>query len=286
MAAVPITISATNQKITRNTQVAAQEDAWTITGMNGSFTQVLVIRPSQDTYYHSTSGQTAGDGFAIPAGSFFPIQLGSTTTTFFLRPVSTAGVVDCFVAPATAWTSTGASALVKDGTNALTQGNSQKPTYTISDLNSAPTAANFVMATFESGASKVSRLRRLIITNPGLGTAAAGLQLELIRTTAASSVGTTQTPASHDANDGAFSGVARIAGPTITAGTRIWSGVIYQPATSLAQYSPAIFEFYGQMSKAILIPSGVTNGLALRCVNGNAGATGFAFSMELSEETV
>lgn len=284
MAAVNITIAANNQKITRNTQVAAQEDAWTVTGMGASFNQVLVIRPSQDTLYHSTTGQTAGDGFAIPAGSYFPIMLGSTTTTFFLRPSSTAGVVDCFVAPASAWTSTGNNSLVKDTTGALTQGNSQKPTYTISDLNSAPATANFVLATFEAGASKVSRLRRLIITNPGLGTAAAGLQMELIRTTAASSVGTLQTPAAHDSNDAAFSGIARIAGPTITAGTRIWSGVIFQPATTLAQYSPAIFEFYGQISKAILVPAGVTNGLALRCVNGNAGATGFAFSMELTEE--
>lgn len=287
MAAVPININFVGQKITRNTQVAGQEDAWTVTNVyNGQTQLVLIIRPSQDTLYHSTSGQTAGDGFVIPGGNFLPVNIGSTTT-FYLRPVATAGVIDCFVSSGNAWGSTGAKALVTDATSAQTQGSSQKPTYAISTLTGAPAAANYVLLTLESGASKITRVRRVVVSNPGVGTAAAQLTFELIRTTAASSVGTAVTPALYDTSgaDAAFSGVARKDGATITAGTQITTFSIFQPVTPTANTAPFVYEFYGQISKALTLPAGITNGIALRCINGNAGAAGFACSLEFTEET-
>jgi hypothetical protein len=282
MAAVPVTITGVGQKITRNTQVAAQEDAWTITNTSGQ-ALFLVIRPSQDTLYHSTSGSTAADGLPISGGSFFPIKSGGSAT-FYLRPASTAGVVDSFVVSSMDELVGPYKAVMLDSVGALTQGNSQKPTFTISTLVAAPTAANYVVANFESGAAKVSRLRRIIISNPGFGTAAAALTFEVIRTTAASSAGTLVTPASHDSADAAFSGIARTVGATITAGAQVTTFTIFQPATAATAFSPVVFEYYGQMSKAITVPAGVTNGLALRCINGNAGASGFSASMEFTDE--
>jgi hypothetical protein len=177
-----------------------------------------------------------------------------------------------------------ATALLVDSTGALVQGNSRKATYSFSTLTAAPATANYVVMNFEAGTTKTVRLRRLIISNPGFGTAAAGLTFELIRTTAASSAGTAATPAPHDTTSAAYSGVARINGATITAGTQITTFTIVQPATAIAAFTPVVFEFYGQMSQSITIAAGVANGLALRCINGNAGATGFCASMELTDE--
>ena len=86
MAAVNVTVTGFSQKIPRNTQVAAQEDVWTITAPN-NFGQdaYLLIRVSADTLYHSVSGQAATDGLPIPGGDYFPVKLG-TTTVFYLTP--------------------------------------------------------------------------------------------------------------------------------------------------------------------------------------------------------
>jgi hypothetical protein len=282
MAAVPITITGIGQKVPRNTQGAAQEDAWTITNPSAG-ALFLIVRPSQDTFYHSTAGQTATDGLPLSGGMFYAIRIGGTTT-FYLRPVSTAGVIDCFVQDSAGAAGTPYKAVVLDNAGALTQGNSQKPTFTISTLTAAPIAANYVVANFEAGATKTPRLRRIIVSNPGFGTAAAALTFEVIRTTAASSAGTLVTPASHDPADAAFSGIARTNGATITAGAQVTTFTIFQPATASAAFSPVVFEFYGQMSKAIAVAAGITNGLALRCINGNAGASGFCASMEMTDE--
>lgn len=290
MAAVAISFSRLGEKIARNTQVASQEDAWTVTaagvGIQGVLNPpgiFLLLRPSVDTYYHTTSGSTASDGFPLLGGCQYPIQLGSSTS-FFLRPVSTAGVVDCVIVPASAATAQPFKALTLDASSSLTQGNSGKATYTFSTLIAAPATGNYVVMNFEAGATKTVRLRRLIISNPGSGTALAGLTFELIRTSAASSGGTVKTPAPHDTTAAAFSGIARTDGSTITAGTQITTFTIVEPATVVGSFSPVVFEFYGQMSQAIVVPAGITNGLALRCINGNTGAAGFCASMELTDE--
>ena len=286
MAAVNITIAGINQKIPRNTQVAAQEDAWTVTGNGSGAAMIIYIRPTVDTFYHSTSGQTATDGYGIKAGMSHPVLI-ATTTVFYLRPVSTAGTIDCTIVPAGVALNTSAS-ISTDAGGSLVQGTSNKPTYTISTQTAAPIAANYTVLTFEAGVSRIPRLRRIIISNPGFGTAGAALTFEVIRTTAASSVGTAVTPAVHDTSipDAAYSGVARSNGPTITAGTQITTFTIFQPATLAGAFSPVVFEFYGQISKPLVVPTGITNGLALRCINGNAGASGFSASMEFTEEAV
>ena len=286
MAAVAITVTGINQKVTRNTQVAAQEDAWTITGIGSNTPMILYFRPTVDTFYHSVAGQAAADGYIVRAGMCHPV-LVTSSTAFYLRPVSTAGTVDCTIIPAGVALNTDPVFGVDTG-GSLVQGTSSRPTYAVNTLTAAPTAANYTVLTIEAGAAKIPRLRRVIISHPGFGTAAAALTFEVIRTTAASSVGTVVTPSVYDTSvpDAAYSGVARSNGPTITAGTQITTFTIFQPATLPGAFTPVVFEFYGQNSKPLVIPTGVTNGLALRCINGNAGATGFCASLEFTEETV
>ena len=286
MAAVNITIPGINQKITRNTQVAAQEDVWTVTGLSNNSLMVLYVRPTVDTFYHSASGQAATDGYIIRAGMCHPVIV-ATTTVFYLRPVSTAGTIDCTIVPAGVALNT-TPTLGTDATGSLLQGTSARPTYTINTLTSAPAVANYTILNIEAGATKIPRIRRIIISNPGFGTAAAALTFEVVRTTAASSVGTAVTPSIHDTSvpDAAYGGTARKDGATITAGTQITTFEIFQPATLAGSYVPMVIELYGQISKPYVIPTGVTNGIALRCINGNAGATGFCASMEFTEEAV
>lgn len=286
MAAVSVTATNYGQKIPRNTQVVAQEDAWTVTTLNNSGNETyLILRPSVDTLYHSVSGQAASDGIQIPGGGYFPIRLGATTV-FYLRPAGTAGVIDSFVAPPAMAPLEPYKSFTADLAGALTQGNSLKPTYCVDSVTGAPTAAGYVHLAVESGPTKTTRLRRLIISNPGLGTAAALLNLELVRTTAAGSVGTVVTPSVYDTAvpDAAHSGVSRKDGSTITAGTIIHIFSIFQPATAAGAFSPFVYDFYGQLAKALTIPSGTANGIALRCTNGNPGAAGFSASFEFTEE--
>lgn len=285
MATIPITITGLNQKIARNTQAAATEDTWTITSQNfATNVPLLCVRPSVDTYYHTTAGQTATDGWIIKAGQVLPVRCASLTTTFYLRPVSTAGTIDCVVVAADDLPASAAT-LTTDAAASLTQGNSQKATYTISTLTAAPATANYAVLNIEAGATKTARVRRLIISNPGFGTAAAALDFELVRTTTASSAGTAVTPAPHDTTNAAYSGVARKDGATLgTIGTQLTTFTIVQPATAVAAFTPIVFEFYGQMSQALTIPAGTANGIALRCINGNAGATGFRASLEVTDE--
>ena len=286
MAAVNVTVTGFSQKIPRNTQVAAQEDVWTITAPN-NFGQdaYLLIRVSADTLYHSVSGQAATDGLPIPGGDYFPVKLG-TTTVFYLRPASTAGIVDCVIVTGAMAPMVPYKSVILDNAGALTQGSSQKPTYGYDSIIGAPAAANYVHLAVESGPTKITRIRRLVISNPGFGTAAALLTFEVIRTTAVGSGGTTSAPALYDTSgtDAAFSGICRKDGSTITAGTQLRTFSIFQPATAAGSFSPFVYEFYGQIAKALVIPAGTANGIALRCINGNAGAAGFACSFEFTEE--
>ncbi len=284
MAAVNITVTGVSQKIARNTQGASQEDTWTVTSNpNMGLPVYLIIRPSVDSLFHSTVGSTAADGLALPGGCFYPVKLGASTT-FALRPVSTAGVVDCWVADAAMVAAIPYKSVILDAAGALTQGNSQKLTYGFDSIVGAPAAAGYVHLAVESGPTKTTRIRRLVIANPGAGTAAALLTFELIRTTAAGSVGTTIVPAPYETTDAAFTGICRKDGSTITAGTQLRTFSIFQPATTPGSFSPFVYEFYGQLAKALTIPAGTANGIALRCINGNAGAVSFAASFEFTEE--
>lgn len=176
MAAVNITVTGVSQKIARNTQVTAQEDTWTVTSNpNMGLPVYLIIRPSVDSLYHSVVGSSAADGLTLLGGCFYPVKLGASTA-FALRPISTAGVVDCWIADAAMVSAIPYKAATLDATGAIAQGNSQKPTYGVDSLVGAPAAANYVHLAVESGAAKTTRVRRLVIANPGAANFAASFE--------------------------------------------------------------------------------------------------------------
>lgn len=140
--------------------------------------------------------------------------------------------------------------------------NSDKATYAV-NFNRDATAAMDLCA-IESGTTKIVRIRKIVITNPGIQGTAGLRTLSLIRTTTAGA-NNTVTPPKLDSGDGAYSGIAasgRTGGDLGTAGTTILSIPVYVP-TALAAFSPIVIEF-GDDAKAPTSIAGIANGLSLR----------------------
>lgn len=163
--------------------------------------------------------------------------------------------------------------------------NSDKATYTVS-FNVSPTASTDLFA-IESGASKIVRIRRIVITNPGAQTAAGLRSLQLMRTTAAG-VGSAVTPAPDDTTDAAYSGLARSGntGANLgTAGTVLRTIPIFVPA-ALAAATPFIIDFGADGTQATKCPTGIAgaaNGISLRDP-GAAGGVTICGYVEFTEE--
>ena len=164
-----------------------------------------------------------------------------------------------------------------------TIGNSAKRTYHQTVRGVAAASANYVLFAINAGASGIVRLRRIWILNPGMITAPALLQLELIRITAAASAGTTVTPPPAEAADAAFSGIMRTTNPTITAGTSLMSVDLWVPG-AVGPFAPQLIIDQDLVAKDLTIAAGVTNGLALRAVNGGAGAASLSLRLTFTEE--
>ena len=167
-------------------------------------------------------------------------------------------------------------------------GYSSRASYSIPVINAGPISANFILATFNAGALLNTRLRRLTISNPGSATAATLLNFDIIATNAATSVGTLYAPASYDpvtTRDTPYTGIARTAGAAVSpTGNPIYTFSLFVPATAPAGFQPVTFSFTDEIVKAILVPAGILNGLALRCNNGAAGAANFNAILEITEE--
>lgn len=160
--------------------------------------------------------------------------------------------------------------------------NSDKPTYTVA-FNLNP-AAVMNLLIVESGPTKKVRLRRLVISNPGLQTAAGIVSLQLLRTTTAGSTGVV-TPTVLDPSDSAFSGIVRRQGTSGTDGAVIYENIpVFVPA-AVGAAAPLVIEFGGSdgVFKDVCGIPGATNGLCLRHP-GAAGAVGFMGWLEFTEE--
>lgn len=178
---------------------------------------------------------------------------------------------------------TNVRSILTDLSGSLTVGNSLKPTYTVSVQNAAPISVNYVVAALESGTTKIMRLRRIIIPNIGNATAAQKTVISILRTTAASTGGTTVTPALRDTSDSAYSGIAKTTNPTITSGTVLYQTSAYTP-TTLGAFTPMIIDFAHPNMKAIIANVGIANGLAIRIDNGAAGYANLDIILEFTEE--
>lgn len=163
-------------------------------------------------------------------------------------------------------------------------GNSKKSTFRWSQTGATPTSAGYAIAAIEAGATKTIRVRKLTIFNPGLVTAAQLTILGILRTTAASTGGATQSIFPSGVNDEAFSGIVRTGGPTVSLGAELWRGAVYTP-TVVSVFTPLVIDFTnGGQTKGIEIPPGTAKGIALVAQNGAAGGSFFAYSFDFTEE--
>ena len=173
--------------------------------------------------------------------------------------------------------------LLSDATGAVNIGNPAKRTYTIAIRGIPATTANYVVFTINAAAGATTRIRSIRVVNPGSMTAAQLTQFEIIRTTAAATLGTVVTPSPCDVADAAFGGVVRTLGPTITAGTSISVQDIWVPAAA-GPFSTVELTTENNISKDLSIAPGTANGLALRIVNGAGGAAGMSIVVQVTEE--
>ena len=184
---------------------------------------------------------------------------------------------------AAGWDGTLTRRLLTDTVGAQQKGNSSKATYAYSATGVAAVSTNYVLGVIEAGASKVVRIRKITIWNPGSITTAQLLTISLVRQTAAGS-GTAGTPAPLDSADAAYSGTLRVPGSTNgTAGTVLYQVQMWVP-TAAANAQPFVIDFTHDLKKAPTIAAGVANGIYLRADNGAAGAAGLSYTIEFTEE--
>ena len=162
--------------------------------------------------------------------------------------------------------------------------NPVNPTFAYSAQAVAAVAASYPVVCIEAGPAKNFRLKRVVIWNPGAQTTPGFVTFSLVRTTAAGS-GTTAVPAPFDTADTAFSGILRIPGQTAgTAGTVVYQFALWVPGAAAAA-SPFVIDFSDfTTQKDLVVLSGITNGVFLRCDTGGAGMAGLSFSVEFTEE--
>ena len=147
----------------------------------------------------------------------------------------------------------------------------------ISTISTA-TAASHLMQLM-AGASLRVYIRRIMIWQTGLATTAGFMQLGLFRLTSAGTGGTAVGANPLDTADAA-AGATGMTLPTVkgTEGTALlqaWPYMMQTAAASSTQQGPIVdwdFDFMLR-SKALAIPAGAANGIAIKAVAGMAGAS-------------
>lgn len=170
------------------------------------------------------------------------------------------------------------------GSILVNEGRSTRPTY-VASSSALVTTALYSLA-IESGASQGFRLSKICVGIPN-ATAAAGVTISVVRTTAASTGGTALTAegtgadsiSKMDPGDGNWPGIARRTG-TITVGAVLDQfGVQVGELGAGTADAPGLGIFckdYGiNGEKLPTVASGVTNGLAIRVSAPGAGGLAF-----------
>ena len=150
-------------------------------------------------------------------------------------------------------------------------------TYTMVATSVTTTALSHLIQVM-AGASLKVRIRRITVYQTVAVTAAAYMELAILRLTTAGTGGTAVTAVQLDPSDGA-SGATGISIPGVkgTEGNPIWFGSAYLMQTvgaSTPQNQPIFdIDFDRSRSKPLIIAAGVTNGICLRNTAAHAGAT-------------
>ena len=149
--------------------------------------------------------------------------------------------------------------------------------YTTGVTGSSVATATDHLVQLMAGTTLRTYLRRIRVVQLGLAGAVGTLQLNLFRLTTAGTAGTVLAVNNHDTNDTAFTGAA-MALPTAKGveGARVHSAInlgLVAVAPIPAGGAGCYEWVQSPKQKAIIIPAGVANGLALKVVNAVAGAT-------------
>lgn len=129
-----------------------------------------------------------------------------------------------------------------------------------------------------AGASLKVRVRRIEVHQSAAATAAAIMELAIIRLTSAGTGGTVQGTSNLDTTDGG-SGATAMTLPTVKGaeGALIWWGEAYliQTVGASTPFVNPIFvvDFDRPRSKPLIIPAGTANGFCVRSTAAHAGAT-------------
>lgn len=158
------------------------------------------------------------------------------------------------------------------------QGEHYLATYVCGTVNQSAANAGDDILQVMAGASLNVRIRRIRILQSGVITTAGPCLFSVIRVTTAGTLGTGTTPAKLDNNDAASGATSMVAVPNAshgTAGTTLFTRVLFPVQTAATAGSPEIFTEWvaGDDRKPIIIPAGITNGIVIRNVAAHAGLT-------------
>lgn len=152
-------------------------------------------------------------------------------------------------------------------------------TYRVATAQVSLATANSHLLQIMAGASLNVYVRSIRIFQAAVVTAAAINAIALFRLTTAGTGGTALTPQPLDSSDAA-SGAAAMSLPTVKgteAATQLDFVECYwlQTMPTAVDFAPlrAVFSFDGPRSKALRIPAGATNGLAIKNLTANAAGT-------------
>jgi len=150
--------------------------------------------------------------------------------------------------------------------------------YTVTTITPISTAtANSHILQIMAGSSNRLRIRRIEVTQMGLATNAAFMQLAIYRLTTAGTGGTAITPQLVDPADAAAGATAMtLATVKGTEGALLGSRSMYMNQTAAASMgtpNDALFDFAGLRRKPIHVAAGTSNGIALKNITAIAAGT-------------
>jgi hypothetical protein len=155
----------------------------------------------------------------------------------------------------------------------LLPGEAYQATYSALATGISTAASASHLIALEADGTNYVRIRRIYISQAALAGAAATAQLQVVRTTTASSAGTSVTARAFDEADSAYGGAIRTLPTKGTEGS-----ILLQSRLGLTAAQPvtSVYAWEWRASdaeKPIIIAPANTNGIALKIVTGIASAT-------------
>lgn len=169
------------------------------------------------------------------------------------------------------WSKTVGANTVQD--QVIVKGDAFSATYIASFANIATTTSSSHIVALEADGTNYIKIRRISLWQRTLAGVVNRLDTQVLRTTTASSAGSTITPAPVDTGDSAFGGVCRTLPTAGSEGTIL----LRRPLTLFATAPITTHGEYQYVSrddaKPIVIQPATTNGIAIKIITGVGTAT-------------